>query len=195
MTPDEKADFDRFLYFLDPDRDRAGERYEFLRQSLLRFFSANRSTDPETRADEVLDVLKRKVAAGEAIQKIESYAIGVARNVLLKELEKRNRTENPLEESDRNPLLSIRPPQEAIDKRLAEEVERGCFRVCLQSLPDGDRKLLSQYHGLTEDEVNRAELAAQHRISDVALRVRAHRIREAIKGCIQECLKKRQSSM
>jgi hypothetical protein len=47
--------FDVFLAWLDPDRDRASEKYEEIRRELITDFVRRECSDPETLADEVID--------------------------------------------------------------------------------------------------------------------------------------------
>jgi hypothetical protein len=47
--------FDAFLAWLDPDRDRAGEKYEGIRGELIRDFVRRVCTDPEAFADQAID--------------------------------------------------------------------------------------------------------------------------------------------
>jgi hypothetical protein len=53
--------FDSLLAWLHPDREQAGERYESIRCSLIRFFSARGFSNPEELADETIDRVARKI--------------------------------------------------------------------------------------------------------------------------------------
>ena len=188
MRPGEQKSLDRFLLLLDADRERAGVRYENLRRALLRFFSSNGSTEPETRADEVIDILIRQTMEEREIRELETYALGVARNVLLKEIERRKRGPAQLDTSDSNERLTVVPAQE--DKtEVTEEEVRKCQRECLSNLAPEERSLIERYHSAVgHDKKNRDRLAVQLELSPVALRVKAHRIRKNLKACVQKCL-------
>ena len=55
-----KAPFDALLEWLDPDREKAGQRYEVIRTGLIRIFVSNGLSDAEYYADEAIDrVIKR----------------------------------------------------------------------------------------------------------------------------------------
>ena len=79
-----QASFDRLLSLLDSDRERAGERYELIRQKLTKFFQWRGCSEPEEYADRTIDRVARKVGEGAEIRSSEAYAFfhGVAVNVL-----------------------------------------------------------------------------------------------------------------
>jgi DNA-directed RNA polymerase specialized sigma24 family protein len=74
--------FERLLDHLHPDRDIAGRTYEQLRRRLVRFFEGRRCAFPEEHADESLNRVARKLDAGETIQDVTTYVIGIARMVV-----------------------------------------------------------------------------------------------------------------
>ena len=47
--------FDQLLDCLDANRERAGERYETLRRTLVRYFEWRKTPFPEEHADETLN--------------------------------------------------------------------------------------------------------------------------------------------
>lgn len=47
--------FDALLAWLDPDRDRAGAKYEEIRRALIEYFACRKGPDPEALTDEVFD--------------------------------------------------------------------------------------------------------------------------------------------
>ena len=78
--------FARLLDHLDTDRERAGERYEDLRRTLVRFFEWRRAPFPEEQTDQALDRVARKLAEGVEIKNVGGYCCAVARLVLLEAL-------------------------------------------------------------------------------------------------------------
>jgi hypothetical protein len=72
---------DALLGRLHPDRVRAGERYETLRRTLLKFFELRRHPDADVLADRAIDLVSRRVADGLEIASIELFALGVARHL------------------------------------------------------------------------------------------------------------------
>jgi hypothetical protein len=70
--------FNRLLGCLDADRQRAGEQYEHLRRSLIKYFNWRGSIYPEKDADETIDRVALKLYEGPEIEDLYSYALGVA---------------------------------------------------------------------------------------------------------------------
>ena len=75
--------FSRLLARLGPDSDEAAAQYERLRATLEKFFDWHGAWPPEECADETLDRLTRKLEGEIEIVDVRSYALGIARLVLL----------------------------------------------------------------------------------------------------------------
>ena len=60
--------FTRLLNSLDEDRERAGEKYEELRRTLIRFFEWRGAPFPEEHADEALNRVARRLGEGVEIK-------------------------------------------------------------------------------------------------------------------------------
>src|SRR5215468_994222 len=120
-----------FLACLDPDSDRAGEKYESLRLALMKFFDWRGAHFPEECADETLNRVIRKIDDGESIRDIPTYCHGVARLVLLEKLK------GP--ESRRADFEGL-PPAALVAPNPEEKNEkRDCFEQCLKELPFENR--------------------------------------------------------
>jgi DNA-directed RNA polymerase specialized sigma24 family protein len=174
--------FDELLLHLDPDRDRAGEKYELLRLKLAQFFRARACRAVEDLTDEVFDRLARRIAEGEEIRNVFGYGLGIARLVWLESLKDPEAHQAPLDD-----LQLIQPlDEDEIDKksRLA------CLDRCLRALPEADSALLVEYCSC--EDVSRS--AARRRIADRlqipigALRIRVHRIKAKFSECFDHCL-------
>ena len=85
------AAFHGLLDRLDPDPQRAGEKYEALRRRLTAFFEWRGAPWPEEHADETINRVAKRAAEDETVIQIEAYAVGVARMVLLEALRERAR--------------------------------------------------------------------------------------------------------
>ena len=175
--------FDRLLSALDPDRERAAEQYEALRQRLLRFFEWQGVTAAEDCADEVLDVVARRLGAGEAFQNLHAFCAGVARVVLLAH----RRTQIERESRLRHIAGDTAQQVWHADQR---EREIRALEDCLDRLPDGGRDLMLAYYragppGLIR---NRRQLADRLGVPPGALRVRAHRLRLQLAQCMRNAL-------
>lgn len=174
---------DRLLAALDPDRDRAAAKLLLLRAKLVNFFAWSRAKFPDELADEALDRVAKRLAAGETIRSADAgaYAYGFARNVL--------------RESWSRPRLVEAPPSVfgAPDGsgEIAERRSR-CLDRCLDRLPAESRRLLLDYYrigeGATKAETHR-RLAAALGISPGNLRLKVHRLRVgALEVCVRACL-------
>ena len=75
--------FERLLVRLDADPARAADAYEALRLALTRFFDWRGAHFPDECADETMNRLARRVDEGAAVADIRSFALGIARLVLL----------------------------------------------------------------------------------------------------------------
>jgi RNA polymerase sigma factor (sigma-70 family) len=176
-----------FLACLDPDPDIAGEMYENLRLTLIKFFDWRGAHFPEECADESINRVIRKIEEGEVIREISTYCHGVARLVFLERLKNPDSRRSDFEELPPDALVA--PEPEERDERME------CFSRCLGELPVESRQLILQYY---RDEKrkkinNRMEIARRLGIPLNALRSRAQRIRNNLESCITGCLKKSES--
>src|SRR5262245_21916870 len=93
--------FDRMLAWLDPDRDKAAEKYEEIRIVLTKIFESRGWVNPEDLADETIDRVTRKVheVADTYQGKPVLYFHGVARIVHLEYSRKQSRIIQPISSS------------------------------------------------------------------------------------------------
>ena len=174
--------FDLLLAQLDADRQEAGTRYEALRRKLVKFFEWRGCSFPEDLADDTINRVARNLAAGEKIHNLAAYCVGVARRVFLESLRSR--------QQEREALRAL--PQTAAASRDEPNQLQECLQRCLQKLSPENLHLIVQYY--QEDRhakvKARGDLAAQLGIALNALRIRAHRIRVRLEGCVEECRKR-----
>ena len=172
-----------FLACLDPDSDRAGEKYESLRLTLMKFFDWRGAQFPEECADETINRVIRKIDEGETIRDVPTYCHGVARLVLLEKLKGPESRRADFEELP--PAALVAPKPEEKDDR------RECFERCLKELPVEIRQLILQYYSDEKREKidRRSALARRLGIPLNALRSRAQRIRNRLEECVHDCLK------
>ena len=178
-----RESFDKFLACLDSDRDQAGLRYQFIREKLINYFDWRDCPFPEDHADEALNRVVRKVAAGAQFQDVATYVFGVARMILLEV--SRNR------ERERVALLRQPIVESSLDNEADELQDRvDCLRRCLVALPDKDRTLILQYYeGEGSSKIqSRKALAERLNTAPNALRIRACRIRDKLGECLTRCL-------
>ena len=186
----EPAGFDLLLAALDPDRERAGRHYRQIHQRLVKFFEWQCSPHPDEQADEAIDRLTKKIAAGDRIENLQAYAHGVARLLLREE-----RKAGVREEVARAQLhwMGTQALRVAAAEPLFDEDaqrEQACFDRCLAVLTAKSREvILSYYAGEGQTRIEgRRELAARLGGDLNALRVRAHRIRARLEECVSACL-------
>src|ERR1051326_3930501 len=81
----DQHDFERFLAWLDSDRDEAARKYEEIRRRLIKMFESRGCTDGDEMADDTFDRVIRKVGeiAESYIGDPALYCYGVGRNVRL----------------------------------------------------------------------------------------------------------------
>jgi DNA-directed RNA polymerase specialized sigma24 family protein len=177
------------LKALDPDEGRASERYEALRQRLVRVFLWEQQPDAEALADETLDRVARRVREGVIVADVPAYAHRVAELLLLETRRTMLRREKALVDRARQP---------AEPEATAADVERqhACLESCLAQLGDEQRELILRYYahdGRARIE-QREALAREYGIPMGALRNRALRLREKLEGCLMSCLSRRDGS-
>lgn len=172
--------FDLLLAQLDTDRQQAGTKYEALRRKLVKFFQWRGCSFPEELADETINRVARNLEAGEDVRHFAAYCVGIARHVFLESLRARRR-EDALQAVT---YLSPNPPD--------EDPRQDCLERCLRELSPENSQLIVQYYQDNEQAriEARQNLALRLGIPPNALRIRAHRIRLRLQGCVEECVKR-----
>lgn len=180
-TPEE---FDALLARLDPDRDRAGERYEEIRRKLARLFEWRGCEFPEELVDETLNRVARRLREGLEIQTPDPYAYfcGVA-FLVYKEAWRRVIRERQAVEGGDWPTHTPPAVEDPEDRRLQ------CLSRCLDTLPEAQRALLLRYHQEDDHIQSRKALCQEMGAGTLnALRIRAHRLRRRVEECVRSCL-------
>jgi len=175
--------FAKFLACLDPDAARAGEKYEALREALVKFLDWRGALFPEELVDEAFNRVARKLDEGETIRDAPAYCHGVARLVFLQSLEHPCNKRVDIEE-----LARIASPEPEPD---VADVRRECFTRCLRELPAENRELITEYYRKQKRQKinNRLSLAERLGIPLNALRSRTQRIRDKLERCVMRCCK------
>lgn len=178
--------FAKFLACLDPDSLRAGEKYEALRDALVKFLDWRGANFPEELVDETFNRVARKLDEGEKITDVPAFCHGVARRVFLQSLAHPSNKRAEFAE-----LLSLEIPAPNTEAE-AVDVLPGCLKRCLDQLPAENRLLITDYYRKERRKKidNRILLAEKLGIPLNALRSRAHRIRDKLERCITRCSKK-----
>ena len=161
-----QQELDALLAWLAPCREQAGEKYEAIRRTLLKFFESRQCGAPEEHVDETIDRVARRVAGGELIRSEPyRYFRGVAKMISLEYFRRRARV------FDLHLL--------ARDALQYSHERTRCLDECLRSLPAHTRELLEGYY-----LGNRATLAATLGITPNALRLRVFKEKRKLRADI-----------
>ena len=174
--------FERLLAFLDRDRDRAAGAYDLLHRKLIKFFDWRGHPDPEHLADLTLNRVARKLDEGAVVRTPNpgSFVLGVARMVFLEESRRLARFEQvePRFFTDQTDA-----PEEAVTE---DEVRMRVLEKCLEGLDREGRDFLLRYYaesGGTKIAL-RKQMSRDLGVSAGVLRLRAHRLRMKLEGCV-----------
>ena len=171
-----KEAFDKLLRWLDPDRDKAGEKYERIRFRLIRILAAKGCNDAEDSADQTINIVASKIdwllENYEGDPTLYFYAVG--KKIFLEYLKKK-------------PLPTIAPPVPD-----SSEIEHvcSCLDLCLDDLPTQDRELALRYQEgeKRERSANRKRLAEELGISVNALRIKMFHIHSKLRESMEQRL-------
>ncbi|MGH9762472.1 MAG: hypothetical protein ACREDR_36520 [Blastocatellia bacterium] len=188
--------FERLLRLLDPDRDMAGVKYEEVRRRLAYYFRKHGCLTPEDQADKTITRASDKLARGEEVKDIRPYLYGVAFYILKEYWDTAGRESEDIDglPASREPVDDPRATERERNADRTEQLKTECMRQCLNSLPDDDRTLVTEYSENRDKGAFREQLASSRGMALSALRVRIHRIREKLKKCVDDCLGNRIAS-
>jgi RNA polymerase sigma factor (sigma-70 family) len=175
--------FNKLLDRFAPDRDEAAREYERVRQKLIRYFEWRTIRTAEDCADETFNRVARQINEGKQMDDFMAYTFGVARRVALEVLREQDKESVAFDETLGSQLEPVPDPVEP-DERVC------CFDNCLEKLTHENRRLILEYY----QEERRAKIQLRQQIAERlsiplnALRIRVHRIRISLEGCITHCL-------
>ena len=173
-----KEPFDVLLEWLDPDREKAGQRYELIRSGLIRIFVAKGVSDAEYYTDEAIDRVMKRLPEIQAdyVGDPARYFHGVARNLVM---EAGRRKEVPTEKF---------PVGFTTEPHISDTSE--CLSKCLRQLPRDKQEFILDYHLYhgREKVVHHRQMASELSITEGALRTRAHHLRVSLEKCVLRCI-------
>jgi RNA polymerase sigma factor (sigma-70 family) len=178
-----KEAFDKLLNAFSSDRNEAAAKYEHYRRKLLRFFEWRGIEPADEYADETYNRVARRIDEGQKIDNLISYLYAVARLVFMEALKNRQRAPVALDDAPQS-MRQRAPEQVEPDARVL------CLDRCLDALPPENRTLIIDYY----QEERRAKIELRQELADRlniplnALRIRAHRIRNTLEQCINQCM-------
>ena len=182
-----REEFDRFLDWLDADREQAGHKYEVIRRGLIAIFNSRGCSAVEDLADETINRATRQLSSIEGSYEGDpaKYLYGIARYVTLEYFNRQaKRDGGPLPEDLPDQSQQVEPGEE--DER--EALSR-CLRHCLEKLTPEKRKMFILYYreGNRLNLDHRRSLAEQFGCTINALRIQMHRLNEELRLCINDC--------
>jgi DNA-directed RNA polymerase specialized sigma24 family protein len=165
---------------MDPDPAHAGEKYETLREAMVKYLDWRGAPFPDELVDESFNRVTRKSEEGETICDLPTYCHGVARLVFLQSLEHPYNKRVELEE-----LSMI-----AIPERDLADARRECLNHYLRRLPAENRELIVEYYRKERGHKipHRISMAERLGIPPSALRSRVQRIMDKLERCIMRRL-------
>lgn len=179
-----QENFDLLLSWLDPNRETAGQKYEKIRQRLIRILIGRGCLEAEQLVDETFDRVTRKLPelAGNYNGEPSFYFYGVADKIYLEWLRQQKKIKQ----------LSL-PETNVRDK--TAEIEYECLESCLEKLPADQHLLIVGYYKeeKTAKIENRRKLADFFGITTSALQVKTLRIRAKLRECMRSCIAEKSS--
>ena len=177
LTPES---FGRFLLWLSSEEQQAVREYLTVRKRLVRFFVHKGCVDPDALFDETVDIVVGKIEECADCSNPLGYCYGVARNVWRKYM-REHKVTIPID---------IDPPSlPPVDQ--GKEQELKCLELCVGMLSAVDRDIVSRYHqDQGRHKIDMRQTLASELGGQNALRIRVHRIRKGLRGCVVNCVKR-----
>lgn len=175
-----EENFEMLLAWLDLDQDAAAQKYEKIRQRLIRILRGRGCFEAEELADATFNRVIGKLPqiADGYTGDPTLYFYGVADKIYLEWLRRQKK------------INQTRLPPPEISDAAALEIEYECLANCLAKLPaDQHRLIVGYYREIKSAKIeNRRKMAQTFGISPNALQVKASRVRSQLKGCIENCI-------
>lgn len=176
------AEFDKFLFWLSPDRDQAAQKYEQIRRGLIAIFNSRCCVAAEELADETINrVMKRaQEMADTYVGDPAPYFYKVGHRLHIEYVKK-----NP-------PAPALDDAPSPVAPQPDDEKERvfACLEKCLQELdPDQRLNMLDYYAEDKRAKIDlRKAMANKMGIKVDNLRLQMFRLRERLEKCLENCL-------
>jgi RNA polymerase sigma factor (sigma-70 family) len=177
--------FDVLLSWLDRNHESAAQKYEKIRQRLIRIFIGRGCFEAEELADETFNRVTRKLPelADSYTGEPSLYFYGVADKIHLEWLRQQKK------------IKQLRLPETDDRDKTALEIEYECLETCLKKLPSDQHRLIVGYYKEEKSAKieNRRKLADFFGMTANALQVKTLRIRARLKECLRNCIAEKSS--
>lgn len=184
-----QEDFEALLGWLSENRAEAGRQYELIRDGLVRFFRFRGCADPNALADETINRAAAKISTFDDSKNIKplTYFYGFASNVFFEYSKTIRNREFSLDSDDLSSARNLRA------ETAATNLAGDCLENCLLKLPREESALVIEYYGKDKSEKfeERRKLADALNLKMPALHTRVFRIRNMLRECVKNCVKKK----
>ena len=194
-TPTPEA-FDKLLTWLDGDREIAGEKYEKIRQKLMKLFKWRNCTPEEDYADITINRVTRRVSENAPVDVTNPYLYfhGTALNVIREYW--RGQQKHKQEDFDNldASAFATESPAQQLEQEFEEAKQQSrynCMQECLRELPADTREFIVEYHHGESKKDARRLMAEKMNVPMNVLRIRACRVREGLQKCAEKCVKRK----
>ena len=186
---------ERLQHLFGSDPVRAKERFDNIRDKLIRFFACNFCADAEGLAAETFARATQALSIGKPLTStIEVFLRGIAKNVLLEDFDRRRREALPLEKLLPGDEPNVHPEESLYDlPSWKQDIYHECLEDCFKKPKIQRDLILSYYEGNEEGAMkeNRKRLADSMGVSVKTLRQRMLKQRERLEKCIDSCVRKK----
>lgn len=173
--------FEALLKWLDPDRDIAGQKYETIRQGLIRIFASKGINHPEKWADETINRVAQKIPRDPTDEPMR-YFMGFVRNII--------------HEANREKEIPTDEFPDLASEIIEPDDRYECLVQCLKFFKERERDLILDYYVYSgHDKVEtHKEMAEELGISQGALRNRAFQLRAKLEKAVLKCVSSRKEN-
>ena len=186
--------FEKLLTWLDADIEAAAEKYERVREKLIKLFKWRNCIPEEEYADVTINRVTRRVWENTPVDVTDPYLYfhGTALNVI-REFWRREQKHRHTDIDEFDASLPVAKHAEQI---LDEEEEHNttanrytCMQDCIRELPDDNKQFIVAYHNGDNKKEIRKIMAEKLKVPINVLRIRACRIRDSLQNCVTGCIK------
>jgi DNA-directed RNA polymerase specialized sigma24 family protein len=182
-----KVEFEELLKWFSPDETKAGEEYEIIRSGLERYFRYRGCADPDDLADVTINRVASRLLSLDLSENPSKISIfyGFAKNIYREYLTRTSKLEFH-QDTNYLPFYDLSFEDE-------ENKEFDCLDKCLSKISDEEKQIIIGYYSKDKGDkiLLRKKMAEQLGITLNALHVRVYRIKNILKLCIENCVKKK----